>query len=134
MISQAPFRLARIIIFGGLLTGAGIGLLIIIARLAAALKGGEGAPDVMESVTNLGVNTAAIAVLGFLLSRDLQAKEKDARISKREEELGRLLVGVTYQLPSIQLGLGRFLRLLYCQRAVQHVTASLIAISLENLF
>jgi hypothetical protein len=61
-------------------------------RLAAAVKGGEGAPDLAESVTNLGVNVAALAVLSALVARDLQAREKAAKVTSREEELGRLLV------------------------------------------
>lgn len=89
---QAPFRLARIILFGGLGVGAAIGLLVILGRLAAALKGGEGAPDLTQSITNLGINVAAIAVLSFLVLRDLQAREKDTRVTSREEALGRLLV------------------------------------------
>lgn len=38
--AKAPFRLTRIVFLGGLAAGAGLGLLIILARLAAALKGG----------------------------------------------------------------------------------------------
>jgi hypothetical protein len=91
---QAPFRLARIILFGGLGLGAAIGLLVILGRLASAVKGGEGAPDLTESLTNLGINAAAVAVFGFLVARDLQSKERDTRVTNREEELGRLLVSV----------------------------------------
>jgi hypothetical protein len=38
-------------------------------RLASAIKGGEGAPDLAESLKNLGVNVTALAVLSFLLIR-----------------------------------------------------------------
>jgi hypothetical protein len=93
---QAPFRLARIIIFGGLGLGAAIGLLVILGRLASAFKGGEGAPDLTESLTNLGINGAAVVLFGFLVARDLQSKERDTRVTSREEELGRLLVSVTF--------------------------------------
>lgn len=37
--ARAPFRLARLFIFGGLGAGAGLGLFIIASRLIAALKG-----------------------------------------------------------------------------------------------
>ena len=39
--SKSPFRLVRLLTFGGLGAGAGIGLAIIISRLITALKGGE---------------------------------------------------------------------------------------------
>ncbi|CAD7695268.1 unnamed protein product [Ostreobium quekettii] len=90
--TKAPFRLPRLYLFGGLLAGAGFGLLIILARLAAALKGGEGAPDLQESITNLGINLAAVVVLGFLFYRDVSQSDKDAAVTAREEALGALQV------------------------------------------
>jgi len=90
--ARSPFRLARIILLGALGAGASIGLLIIACRLVAALKGGEGAPDVTETLQNLGINSAAVVVLGGLLYRDLKSKEKDVKVTKREEEMGRLLI------------------------------------------
>eukprot|EP00775_Hariotina_reticulata_P014332 gene14332-58_t len=110
--AKAPFRLARIILFGGLGIGAAIGLVIIIGRLAAAIRGGEGAPDLTESLTNLGVNVAAVAVLSFLVGRDLQAGQKAQKVTSREEELSRLL---------IQLGPGRLLPLIRFRGAVRPV-------------
>lgn len=38
--AKAPFRLTRIILFGGLAAGAALGLFIIAGRLLAALQGG----------------------------------------------------------------------------------------------
>lgn len=59
---------------------------------ACAFTGGPGAPDLTESLTNLGVNLGALAVLVFLLSRDLKDRDKAAQVTEREEALGRLLV------------------------------------------
>ena len=56
------------------------------------VSGGEGAPPLTESLTNLGVNAGALVVLLFLLLRDLKEKEKATKITAREESLGRLLV------------------------------------------
>ncbi len=39
--ARAPFRLARLFIFGGLGAGAALGLAVIAGRLIAALKGGS---------------------------------------------------------------------------------------------
>jgi tetratricopeptide (TPR) repeat protein len=101
--ARAPFRLARTILFGGLSAGAGLGLIVILGRLAASLKGGEGAPPLAESLTNLAVNAGALTVLAFLLLRDLAGRERDLRVTQREEGLGRLL---------IDLGGGRVLPLI----------------------
>lgn len=72
-------------------------------RLAAAIRGGDGAPDLTESVTNLGVNVAALAVLSFLVGRDLQAREKAQKVTSREEELGRLLVRHLRRLDAVKM-------------------------------
>lgn len=45
-----------------------------------------------ESLTNFGINSAALAILSFLVYRDLQAQKKATSVTSREEELGRLLV------------------------------------------
>jgi hypothetical protein len=45
-----------------------------------------------ESLTNFAINSTAVAVLGFLVWRDLQEQVKVRRRTEREEGLGRLLV------------------------------------------
>lgn len=90
--ARAPFRFARTVLFGGLSAGAGLGLIVILGRLAASLRGGEGAPPLSESLTNLAVNAGALGVLVFLLLRDLAGRERDLAVTQREEGLGRLLV------------------------------------------
>ena len=55
--------------------------------------GGEGAPDLQETVQNFGINSAALAVLGFFVYRDVSAQARDQAVIKREEALGRLQVG-----------------------------------------
>ena len=82
-------------ILGGLTAGATIGLLIIVTRLVAALGGGEGAPDLQETIINLSINGAAITIFGFLFSRDLQQKDKDAAVVAREEALALLQARVS---------------------------------------
>jgi hypothetical protein len=52
-VVQAPFRLARITLFGGLAAGAGLGLLIIIGRLVQSIKGGPGAPPLEVCLRNV---------------------------------------------------------------------------------
>ncbi|KAK9816632.1 hypothetical protein WJX72_003075 [[Myrmecia] bisecta] len=90
--AKAPFRLTRLILTGGLLAGAGLGLFIITARLVAALKGGEGAPDLTETLKNFTINSGAVAVLGFVLYRDIQGGSRDKQVVEREESLARLQI------------------------------------------
>ena len=54
--------------------------------------GGEGAPELTESLLNFTINAAALAGFSWLFSRDYQSAEKDRRMVDREEALGRLLV------------------------------------------
>lgn len=54
--------------------------------------GGEGAPDLTETLLNLSINSAALAAFSFLFFRDLQGAERDKKVVDREELLGRLLV------------------------------------------
>ncbi|PSC70246.1 LOW PSII ACCUMULATION chloroplastic [Micractinium conductrix] len=88
--AKAPFRLTRIIFLGGLAVGAGLGLLIITGRLVAALQGGEGAPELQETLQNFGINSAALAVLGFFVYRDVASSRRDQAVIAQEEALGQL--------------------------------------------
>ncbi|GAX77479.1 hypothetical protein CEUSTIGMA_g4923.t1 [Chlamydomonas eustigma] len=90
--AKAPFRFPRQFLFGGLAVGAAIGLIIITGRLVLAVKGGEGAPDLTETLQNFAINSAVLAVLGVLLYRDAQAKQRALQVSDREELLSRLQV------------------------------------------
>ncbi len=60
--------------------------------ISGACTGGEGAPDLTETLLNLSINSAALAGFSFLFFRDLRGAEKDRLVVDREEQLGRLLV------------------------------------------
>lgn len=90
--AQEPFRFFKLYLFGGLAAGAGLGLFIIGTRLIKAMQGGEGAPDMQETVTNLGINTAGLILFAFLLRGELQGRDQIIKKVEREEELGRLSV------------------------------------------
>lgn len=61
-------------------------------RSAAPPAGGEGAPDLQETVQNFGINSAALGVLGFFVYRDVSAARRDQAVVEREEALARLQV------------------------------------------
>jgi hypothetical protein len=90
--AKAPFRLTRTALTGALALGAGVGLLIITTRLIAAIKGGEGVPDLEETLKNFAINLTAFAGLAFVFSRDIKSQSSDALVIASEEELGRLQV------------------------------------------
>jgi len=92
--AKSPLRLPRIFLFSGLAAGAGLGLLIITARLVAATRGGDGAPDLQESIQNFAINSGALALFIFLLIRDFKGQGKDQVIVKREEKLATLRVNL----------------------------------------
>jgi hypothetical protein len=60
---------------------------------AANSAGGEGAPDLQETLQNFGINAAALAVLSFFVLRDVSSQNKDQQVITREEALGKLQVG-----------------------------------------
>ena len=93
--AKAPFRLVRIFVLGGLAAAAALGLIVTLTRLGGAFAGGEGAPDLNETLTNLAVNAGGLAVLSWLVSRDITAQGRDREIIAREEELAKLQIDTT---------------------------------------
>lgn len=92
--ARNPFRPARILIFGALSAGAALGLIIISSRLVSALKGGEGAPDLQESIQNFAINASSLAILSFFLIRDIREDQKTRQTIIREEQLSDLQIKV----------------------------------------
>jgi len=56
------------------------------------IAGGEGAPDLTDTLKNLAINGAAVGVLGFIFQRDLKGQQSDKKVIEREEALARLQV------------------------------------------
>ncbi len=54
--------------------------------------GGEGGPDLNDTLRNLGINGGSVAVLGFLLLRELGEQKKEEGRIEREEALALLQV------------------------------------------
>lgn len=90
--ASAPFRLIRLFLFGGLASGAGLGLLVSVGRLAAAI-GGSG--DLKETSTTFGINIASFVILGYLFNRERSAQKSGIDTAAKEEELAMLQVRVS---------------------------------------
>lgn len=65
-----------------------------------AEAGGDDAPELTETLTNLAINGAAVAVLGWVVRRDLTTSDRDKKVVVREESLARLQVS-SCPLPSL---------------------------------
>lgn len=53
---QAPFRGIRRFFYVAFTAAAGISLFLTIPRLFLAIKGGDGAPDLLQTSENAGIN------------------------------------------------------------------------------
>eukprot|EP00271_Cylindrocystis_brebissonii_P000805 TRINITY_DN1099_c1_g2_i1.p1 TRINITY_DN1099_c1_g2~~TRINITY_DN1099_c1_g2_i1.p1 ORF type:complete len:541 (+),score=98.68 TRINITY_DN1099_c1_g2_i1:117-1739(+) len=87
---QAPFRGVRKFLYVGLGMAAGISTIFTLPRFVAALVGGEGAPGVMETSTNLAINVGGGLVFVALFLWDQRQEERQLERVSRDETLSRL--------------------------------------------
>ncbi|KAH6826894.1 tetratricopeptide repeat protein [Perilla frutescens var. hirtella] len=87
---QAPFRGIRRFFYVAFTAAAGISLLFTIPRLILAIKGGDGAPDLLVTSENAGINIGGIIVLVALFFWDNKKEEEQLAQITRNETLSRL--------------------------------------------
>ncbi|KAM7527080.1 hypothetical protein LguiB_030490 [Lonicera macranthoides] len=87
---QAPFRGVRRFFYIAFIAAAGISTFFTIPRLFNAIKGGDGAPDILETVGNAGINIGGIVLLVALLLWDNKKEEEQLAQIIRDETLSRL--------------------------------------------
>ncbi|KAG8477651.1 hypothetical protein CXB51_030885 [Gossypium anomalum] len=87
---QAPFRGVRRFFYVAFSAAAGISLLFTVPRLFRAIKGGDGAPDIWETVGNAGINIGGIIALVALFFWDNKKEEEQLAQISRNETLSRL--------------------------------------------
>ncbi|KAE8692024.1 Protein LOW PSII ACCUMULATION 1 [Hibiscus syriacus] len=87
---QAPFRGVRRFFYVAFSAAAGISLFFTVPRLIRAIKGGDGAPDIWETVGNAGINIGGIIVLVALFFWDNKKEEEQLEQISRNETLSRL--------------------------------------------
>ncbi|KAK4418151.1 protein LOW PSII ACCUMULATION 1, chloroplastic [Sesamum alatum] len=87
---QAPFRGIRRFFYVALTAAAGVSLLFTIPRLLSAIKGGDGAPDLLETSGNAAINIGGIIVLVALFFWDNKKEEEQLAQITRNETLSRL--------------------------------------------
>ncbi|CAL4950066.1 unnamed protein product [Urochloa decumbens] len=89
---QAPFRGVRRFFYVALTAAAGISTFFTIPRLILAVKGGDGAPDLLETAGNAAINIGGIVVLVALYFWENKREEKQITQISRNETLSRLPV------------------------------------------
>ncbi|XP_042061719.1 protein LOW PSII ACCUMULATION 1, chloroplastic-like isoform X2 [Salvia splendens] len=87
---QAPFRGIRRFFYVAFTAAAGISLFLTIPRLFAAIKGGDGAPDLLQTSENAGINIGGIIVFVALFLWDNKKEEEQFAQITRNETLSRL--------------------------------------------
>ncbi|VFQ82060.1 unnamed protein product [Cuscuta campestris] len=89
---QAPFRGVRKFFYVAFTAAAGISLFFTIPMLIRALQGGDGAPDVWETLGNAAINIGGIVVFMALFLWDSKKEEEQLAQITRDETLSRLPV------------------------------------------
>jgi hypothetical protein len=88
--AQAPFRVARMFLFGAFGANATLGFGIATLQAVTKALGAPNGPPLDQSLSNLGINLLCALFFGFLYKRDADGRDKQmARIS-REERLSNL--------------------------------------------
>ncbi|KAF8015086.1 hypothetical protein BT93_H0779 [Corymbia citriodora subsp. variegata] len=87
---QAPFRGVRRFFYVAFSAAAGISLFFTIPRLIRAINGGDGAPDLWDTVGNAAINIGGIIVLVALFFWDNKKEEEQLAQISRNETLSRL--------------------------------------------
>ncbi|KAK9756987.1 hypothetical protein RND81_01G133800 [Saponaria officinalis] len=87
---QAPFRGVRRFFYVAFAAAAGIATFFTIPRLFLAIKGGDDAPDLLNTATNAGVNIGGVVVLVALFLWENKKEEQQLAQISRNETLSRL--------------------------------------------
>ena len=88
--AQAPFRVARMFLFGAFGANATLGFGIAVLQAVTKALGAPNGPPLDQSLQNLGINLGCALFFGYLYKRDADGRDKQmARIS-REERLSNL--------------------------------------------
>ena len=88
--AQAPFRVARMFLFGAFGANATLGFGIATLQSVTKALGAPNGPPLDQSLRNLGINLACAVFFGLLYKRDADGRDRQmARIS-REERLSNL--------------------------------------------
>ncbi|CAE5956380.1 unnamed protein product [Arabidopsis arenosa] len=87
---RAPFRGFRKFFYFAFAAAAGISTFFTVPRLIQAIRGGDGAPDLLETTGNAAINIGGIVVLVSLFLWENKKEEEQMVQITRDETLSRL--------------------------------------------
>lgn len=90
----SPFRSVRMFFYLAFMASGGLGGLIALSRLVAALRNAPNAGSTPEILMGLGIDLAAVSLFAFLYTRDLKAQNIQLAKLSREETLANLKLEV----------------------------------------
>ncbi|GLJ31882.1 hypothetical protein SUGI_0641540 [Cryptomeria japonica] len=90
----SPFRSVRMFFYLAFMASGGLGGLIALTRLIAALKNAPNAGSTPEILMGFGIDLAAVFLFAFLYTRDLKAQKVQVAKLSREETLANLKLEV----------------------------------------
>ncbi|CAI5536759.1 unnamed protein product [Closterium sp. Naga37s-1] len=87
-----PFRTVRMFLYGAFIASASIGALITATSLLAIAAGARDADalQIQDSLKDLGIDVAAVAIFAFLYRSDARGKDASLNRLTREESLAKL--------------------------------------------
>ncbi|CAI6005123.1 unnamed protein product, partial [Closterium sp. NIES-64] len=87
-----PFRTVRMFLYGAFIASASIGALITATSLLAIATGARDADalQIQDSLKDLGIDVAAVAIFAFLYRSDARGKDASLNRLTREESLAKL--------------------------------------------
>lgn len=86
----APFRALRMFFYGAFMASGGVGGLIAITRLIAALNNAPGSGDPIEIAKGIAIDFGAVLIFALLYRSDSKARDKSLAKIAREENLSNL--------------------------------------------
>eukprot|EP00168_Porphyra_purpurea_P007380 TRINITY_DN1926_c0_g1_i1.p2 TRINITY_DN1926_c0_g1~~TRINITY_DN1926_c0_g1_i1.p2 ORF type:complete len:299 (+),score=102.67 TRINITY_DN1926_c0_g1_i1:511-1407(+) len=92
--TEAPFRKARMFVFGASAASAGVGSLVAASRVVAAAVGVRGVQPLDETLPNLAINAGVLLTCAFLLRQEVRTGERRMSRLARGASLARLKVTV----------------------------------------
>lgn len=123
--AEAPYRSLRVVLFGFQVLSAGVAFVIGSTQLASALANAPRHLPLQEVAQGLAIDAAGIGIFGWLLKRDLDARDKQIARMTREEDLGSLQIELANKKTLRLAQLRQFVRIVIVAGTSQQVQDAL---------
>lgn len=123
--AEAPYRSLRVVLFGFQVLSAGVAFVIGSTQLVSALANAPRHLPLQEVAQGLAIDAAGIGIFGWLLKRDLDARDKQIARMTREEDLGSLQIELANKKTLRLAQLRQFVRIVIVAGTSQQVQDAL---------